>query len=294
VVGTQWESCPHIWGLKLGDRVRYIRKRSKERKLAPDARQALNAIGFIWKIEDYHFHLFLDALECYQQLYRGIDVPAGFCVPRNNHSWPTEHEGLRLGRLLRSYRTKHISGIRYKLIAKRFPTFFKSPKISSADHAEFVFEATDDSTVFLHALSEYQRMFNSSDVPKDYVAIDKYYRKGSYPLGEILARVKKEGVDFLLTSIHARNRSSNRRNMHYFLRKFNIPTPKAQDVKFERMCRALLCHQNLYGDMLVPRYFIVPKDDPAWPVTDFIIHYVYYECNHMCNIHELCRMAAVV
>lgn len=274
--GTQWESCPHIWGLELGENVRYIRKRSRERKLSPDARQALNAIGFIWKIEDYRFYLFLEALECYKRIYRDIDVPALFCVPRNNrnttsHFWRTEHKGFRLGYTVQSYRTKCISSKHRTLIMKRFPTFFNTTKVSPSNHEKRLFNATDDLSVFLHALSEYQLLLNCSNVPENYVASVNSYRKEAYPLGKILARVKKEGVEFLLTSVHARNRSNNRRSMHSLLHKFNISIPSVQDVKFERICRALLCHQNLYGDMLVPRYFIVPKDDSAWPVTDSII-----------------------
>ena len=36
--------------------------------------------------------------------------------------------------------------------------------------------------------------------------------------------------------------------------------------KFETICKALIFHNRLYGDMLVPRYFIVPKTENFWPV----------------------------
>ena len=35
----------------------------------------------------------------------------------------------------------------------------------------------------------------------------------------------------------------------------------SKDSKFQRICKALVVHQRLFGDMDVPRYFVVPQSN---------------------------------
>jgi hypothetical protein len=229
-------------------------------------RHALNTIGFIWKLDDYRLSVFLDALEEYQRIYKDIDVPTTFCIPnvrnaKGYYNWTEEMYGFRLGHNFRAYNNKKLSNSQRSLILKRFPTFFN---VSSNN-----FFDTSEPAIFITALTEYHDKFNSSDASVDYIMQIKGI-PNPYPLGKVLARVKKEGIDFLLKSVHRELRSSKKRTIYSVFRKLKMTVPNSHSVKFERICRALLCHQNLYGDMLVPRYFVVPKDD-SWPVSVIIV-----------------------
>ena len=41
-----------------------------------------------------------------------------------------------------------------------------------------------------------------------------------------------------------------------------VPTLKKKDQNFELILSALKTHDDLFGDLLVPRYFVVPHEEP--------------------------------
>ena len=46
------------------------------------------------------------------------------------------------------------------------------------------------------------------------------------------------------------------------LERMGVPTLKRRDQNFELILSALKTHDDLFGDLLVPRYFVVPHEEP--------------------------------
>lgn len=48
------------------------------------------------------------------------------------------------------------------------------------------------------------------------------------------------------------------------LKSIGIILKPVRDQNFDKIVKALMVHYQLYGDYLVPRYFVVPSEEP-WP-----------------------------
>lgn len=113
------------------------------------------------------FMLDLEALKLFKSLYRHINVPSFFVVPKSSNKWPSRMHGLKLGYNVRQIR----KGLRHTTL-------------------------------------------------------------------EQMTQLQEVGLDL--------TRSSRQQN-------------------FEKTLLALDTHNRLFGDLLVPRYFIVPVGDRSWP-----------------------------
>ena len=277
-------------GLRLGNRVNAIRAASEKRRLSPRVREVLNAMGFVWRATEYKYQTFISVLEIFQATNGHIEVPRTFVVPGSGEAskiWPKFSRGYKLGSQLRRLRKGSLFSEKQRLaLAKRFPKI----AISSESSTEYgPISCLSDGTpfhLFYKSLVYFQSKYGHTYVPTSFVvpgfdedlpSEDWPVECRGYKLGKVCKKVRKLGeVDFLLfaSKIKEENNTSTIREKEFDIRKhqaldmlheLSFSFLSTTELKFERVCKALLTHRRLFGDMDVPRYFVVPKVDDDWP-----------------------------
>ena len=326
--GTPWgnfDLSENIAGMRLGLRVNAIRSASTQRRLSPRIRSALNSIGFVWKVSDHNFNMFLCCIEVYEQKYGHTRVPLNFTIPpdevestvqgdegtlsnENNFLyWPQGSGNLNLGRQLRSVKSaKLFTEIQRNRIRRRFPNIEiakKSNEGQQRDEKNCSFPIGTPFDRFFRALKTFKEIHGHVYVPFKYVVPPKShtYEKDhglwpddchGYKLGLICSKIRnnKDGIDFLLFSraqivkFQHKNEDrkkptidvdvmDSRRNIGMeLLSTLSFRIISSADIRFQRICKALIVHRRLFGDMDVPRYYVVPETndedesvEESWP-----------------------------
>ena len=152
--------------------------------------------------------------------------------------------------------------------------------------------------IFFISLKYYLFKYGDINVPIDFIvpflnpnSPDKESREWpieccGFKLGKVLGKVvKTSGINYFFPESQEKKKyikySNSSFNTSISFEEF-ITTKKSKALeylnqipslklvnhpnKFETICKALVFHNHLYGDMLVPRYFIVPKTENVWPV----------------------------
>jgi hypothetical protein len=169
-------------------------------------------------------------------------------------------------------------------------------KKKKKESKNFKFIINKNFHIFFVSLKSYLFKYGNINVPIDFIvpflnpnSLDKGL--GEWPieccgfkLGKVLEKVvRTSGINYFFPESQEKKKylkySNSSFNLSYeeFI---NIKKSQALEYlnqvpslklvnhpnKFETICKALIFHNHLYGDMLVPRYFIVPKTENFWPV----------------------------
>ena len=113
---NQWPTA--LWGMALGNSVTKIRNRGDfiRESNSWSRRDQLDAIGFVWDIQEYKFKIFCDALQAFsdvEERKRGpkrvgaIKLPAQFVIPSSDE-WPKGLWGYNLGAKCTAVRQKEL------------------------------------------------------------------------------------------------------------------------------------------------------------------------------------------
>ena len=126
VVPYDDESWPKAcWGISLGRSVYKIRNRGDyiagTNPNSWSRRQQLDALGFVWDVDEFRFTLFTSCLELFRKIEQSdhslsssapthtgaLKVPSKFVVPRSSR-WPNKYWGYRLGERCTQVRQKEL------------------------------------------------------------------------------------------------------------------------------------------------------------------------------------------
>ncbi|OQR87468.1 hypothetical protein ACHHYP_08835 [Achlya hypogyna] len=227
--------------------VMVFRQAYKVRILEPDVVNALDALHFVWDVQEHKRDMNMLALRTYKALRGDLLVPERFHVPENDPAWPSEVWGLHLGRVVRKIRSYGPDGPvqrKDELIAMGFVW----------EHADFQWN------VHLAALQIYRRLNGNIKVPQFFkvpfeeTAVDAHWPRDMWgmQLGRIVNRLRLT-VD---TMPVAHKRALDDLGMVWCAsRKFSWP---------DRLL-GLQTFKRLYGHMKVPKSFQIPERDPQWP-----------------------------
>ena len=177
------------------------------------------------------------ALAHYKKLHGDIQVPFGFVIPDDIHNWPEETWGMNLGSVVKNIRTGLYRSKREDLIKMGFSY---DPVNEKYDLAKT-------------ALLSYQKLHGDMLVPCKFVIPNE---SSVWPeetwglhLGSLVSNIRSGG-----------SYADKRDALIGMGFDFNFRTARYVLVKL-----ALLQYKDLYGNILVPQSFVVPRNDPNWP-----------------------------
>ena len=327
--GTPWENfhlSENVAGMRLGLRVNAIRSASTQRKLSPRVRDSLNSIGFVWKVSEYRFNIFMTCMETFEKKYGHVHVPRNFTIPlndtesirKNDHydlsdddtlPWPHCSENLPLGRqLLQVKNAKLFTEVQRNRLLKKFPDIqiMETSPIGQTTLTNLSFPDSTPFGRFFRALKAFKNVYGHVYVPLKFSIPSKeqFSRNETsvwpvdclgYKLGLMCSKIRnsKNGIDFLLfprRQIKGRSSQfpcgskheekfyigtddieSRRKTGMEMLSSLSFRIMSSRDSNFQRICKGLIVHRRLFGDMDVPRYFIVPQGNDGedyggtWP-----------------------------
>jgi hypothetical protein len=98
---TTWPE--ELWGMKLGITVSSIRCNN----VYANHKEELKSMGFDFSCQSnaYGWDIVKSALENYKALHGNLLVPSTFIVPEGDSAWPEEVWDMKLGKVVRSFRS---------------------------------------------------------------------------------------------------------------------------------------------------------------------------------------------
>jgi hypothetical protein len=231
----------NTWGMKLGSFVSRIRHGDSY----VDKRADLESIGFDYSSQSSHhgYDKVKKALLTYQVLFDDMSVSASFVVPADDVTWPEETWGMPLGSLVNNIRC----GVSYvdEQVDLESMGFDYSSQLHHGNRYKLI----------KVALVRYKDLFGDMLVPRSFVV----------PVGNVTWPEEtwgiKLGVAVKGIRVHG-NYVDKRADLESI--GFDYSSQSSRHG-YDRIKAALLTYQVLFDDMLVPKSFVVPADDVAWP-----------------------------
>ncbi|OQR83648.1 hypothetical protein ACHHYP_14439 [Achlya hypogyna] len=228
----------HLHGVKLN--TAQVRTHYKCGTLHPDTIARLQAINFVFDVNELKWELKLVALQTYKALHGDLCIPQDFRIPSQDPAWPRDLWGMRLGLAVRSIRQK---------------TDVMSPRYAQLSAMGFVWNVLElswDTKVV--ALTTYKALFGdllvayNFKVPSEHCAwpVETWGLK----LGHAVHNIRQNADDM------AADRRATLEQLGFvwdFL-----------ELSWEAKVTALRTYKRLYDTLHVPYGFIVPRSDP-WP-----------------------------
>ncbi|KAG9406171.1 hypothetical protein AC1031_002503 [Aphanomyces cochlioides] len=243
------------WNMKLGLLVDTCRR--KKDSLPREFYDALNAMGFVWKVRDKGTgpapppvisiakqNQILEIVEVQYKLQRHTrftTLPNPFKVPSNSQ-WPQDLHGCNV--FVSEFRRAYQMGILDDSI------------VAKLDAMRFVWDDSQHKwSLMMEALEIFKNIYGHVEVP-DSIEISQEDRL--WP--EYLWTMK---LGLKVKSLRARKNKltlEQRQELDALDFVWN-----ARELHWNRNLSAFKTYKQLYGNLRVPQKFIVPNDDPAWP-----------------------------
>ena len=216
-------------------------------------------------VADLKLEVTILTLQTYNHIYGDVHVPSTYIVPWQDAGWPPVCWGYPLGNVLaklRKQRSQNATVITRQSTKKR-----KSKKeVQTLDFSVLDTERRwllemglnwdekgSKRELLQQLLRTYESIHNTTKIPADFVipsALPWPESCWSMKLGKVVHNIR------------------NGKGLYYGANVTEILPPSfhkiSREKSFLRVYKALLVHQQLFGDLLVPRYFVVPRKDP-WP-----------------------------
>jgi len=199
----------------------------------PERQTELRELGFVWARLQPEFNLVIEALLAYRRVHGDMAVPVDFRVPLETDEFPVECRGMPLGRRCSQIRNRH--------------DFVSSDaaKWEQLDSIGFVWSLDRRKRDKLgDAIALYRRRYGTEKIPLAFVVPSGCGGGGEEDWPEAL-----HGFPLGRRAYDARRPAS----------------PQARSDRFRVILAALEAYVRLHGDADVPRSFVVPDDDRAWP-----------------------------
>lgn len=213
--------------------------------------------------DEQEWKALLEALKMYKAAYGDLKVPQRFVVP-NLKPWPNSAWGLKLGRQVASIRAtgKYIE---------------QAPQLRTKqlDQLGFVWRVRQKKLDFTsisqeqiyEAMKVYKQLFPNEELPHDFVVPRQApwpETVQGMPLGHAFPNLATEAMkqEFQTTAPTTYGQASS--SQPDSLSSSSNQSLSANDVRFQKVYLALQTYVQVYGDLLVPQPFTVPKST-EWP-----------------------------
>jgi len=219
----------------------------------------------ISSVTDVTMELIILTLKYYKNIFGDLCVPLRYVVPWNDSDWPPVCWGFALGTTLtrlRSARERKITSLnlppktakkrspKWKVSSDSFPTDFERRLL---DMGFFWDEKECKRNQLQQLLHIFDTLHNSTKIPATFIVP----KESPWPrscwemrLGRLVHNIRIARRTYFGTN------STDLLPVSY--------QGRSKEQSFLLVYKALLTHKHIFGDLLVPRYFIVPKKDP-WP-----------------------------
>lgn len=249
------------WGVPLGIQVAKLRKQRHQRALEHHHVDALERMGFVWKVRDAKwFQYFLPGLRIFKELHGHADVPLAFVIPERTNSsdgnedngsasvWPQYLGGYMLGRhvyMVRSGKySSQVEESRGELEALGF---------------SFNLSETAWSQTIFPALRVFAQEFHHCDVHQEFVvpsAAPWPEKAWGLKLGHTVKSIRQGAYEDQVQAYH--------RNLEQIGFIWNAKQRLAMTVR-QVVLPAMATYRKLHGHVFISTDFVVPENDAAWP-----------------------------
>ncbi|KAF0690472.1 Aste57867_18128 [Aphanomyces stellatus] len=232
---------PHLHGLKLNTAA--VRTHYKNGNLHPESVAALRAIHFVFDVNELKWTLKIRAFETYKALHGDLKIQQDFIVPANDDRWPRDTWGMRLGLAVRSMRQK---------------TDMAPDRAAQLTAMGFVWNILEQSwETKLLALKTYKALHGDLLVPYSFKTpapphIDWPEATCNMKLGHAVHNLRQNVEDMPAT----RRALLNAIGFVW----------DCLELSWDTKLVALSQYKALFGDVVVPYSFRVPRNDAQWPM----------------------------
>ncbi|RHY22457.1 hypothetical protein DYB32_009495 [Aphanomyces invadans] len=245
-----------LWAMKLNDVVSNLRQ--TKATLSPDKKRWLDDLGFVWDAPACHWNANLSALKMYKDIHGHVSVPTQFVVPHDDPRWPKGMWGLQLGSVVSWLRTSvnsmppekrdalNAMGFVWRL--QQYGVSASSPPLFTVQKQRQILEIVEcqrtqqPHTKFVTLPGQFKVPSDApwpSHLHKCVVDISGFRR--AYDAG----RLQPSIVQALDAMNFVWNDQKHRWNLNV---------------------EALAIYKATHHDLLMNADFIVPHDDPKWPI----------------------------
>ncbi|RHX99474.1 hypothetical protein DYB36_013793 [Aphanomyces astaci] len=251
----------HLQGVKLN--TAQVRMHYKNGNLHPDTVAGLQAVNFVFDVNQVKWSQKLLALSTYKAIYGDLCVPQEFSVPAHDPRWPKDLWDMRLGLAVRSLRQK---------------TKPSSDRYLFLSDMGFVWNILDLSwDTKVAALVTYKQLYGDLLVAYSFKVPTQ---DGNWPkntwglkLGHAVHNIRQNGLDM----------STERRRQLLALGFVWDHLEMSWDVKI----LALQTYRSLFTSLNVPYGFIVPGESPLWPRATWHMKLGHAVHNIRQNVQEM-------
>ena len=233
-------------------------------------------------------------LVLFKQIYQTCNVPIAYVIdPSHDHRWPEETNQIQLGKIVQELR-KYINSTSSSTCNDINNNNERSKQNLSASSAISATSALLKAGLLMDSVTAREHSVLS--------ALQHFYRKRGHLNVPQRFKISHDVVNLKMTKLtnSINSNTADKINDKYPIQCLNLHlgrevsairsndweiTPhmrKWLDIHsfdwidsrrrdFSLVCDALLVHQELFGDMLVPRYFKVPAEEP-WPLKSWGMH----------------------
>ncbi|KAF0687554.1 Aste57867_20673 [Aphanomyces stellatus] len=231
------------WGLNLGVLVNRLRAAIKKKTLSSEQTAQLSALGFE-PVSRLTWADKLSALRIFYDLHGHMNVPIAFTISVDDDgTWPASLDGVHLGRVVNSLRTRRES--------------LPPSQQRALDDLGFVWSSWDLSwTQRIRALSTYRLLHGDLHlIPRDFVvpADDPRWPRETHGmhLYMVVANMRKRAHRLTFAQLET-------------LTNMDFPWDKVE-FAFETRADAWHVYATSFGTKDVPASFVVPSRDERWP-----------------------------
>ncbi|GKY91220.1 hypothetical protein MPSEU_000094600 [Mayamaea pseudoterrestris] len=228
------------------------------------------------------------ALQIYKAAYNDLKVANRFVVP-DMKPWPKPCWGMKLGRIVAEIRGtgKYLNDANSGPIRRQQLQelgFVWRMRVNSQSSTNTPFEKLPIEQLY-SALESYKQIIvaqtkgqdqNAWGVPIHFMIPDADpwpENVRGLPLGEQIADLKRQLIDdhpemkdkFQRLGLALLGGASSSSNTNDRATALEQEAPSVNDLRFQNIITALRRYKELYGDLLVPQPFVVPKNNSDWP-----------------------------
>ncbi|KAF0694331.1 Aste57867_14784 [Aphanomyces stellatus] len=253
-----------LWGKRLGSLVN--RLRLQQATMPPERKKALDDLGFVWDVLALNWDVNRLALETFLAQHGHLRVPSSFVVPDHDPSWPAATWGKPLGATVATLR-RDVQSIDAARRAVLDAMGFQWRLVSSSTSSS---AAAAASVHHVPLATQWQVVEMATHM---HTTIQGHHAFTAFPSSSF--HVPEADLTW---PVHLRGQQVDVRAIRraYAAGQLDPAVVAALDAihfvwdsrahLWQCKMEALAIYRREYGDLLVPRTFVVPRHAPTWPV----------------------------
>ncbi|OQS07298.1 hypothetical protein THRCLA_20182 [Thraustotheca clavata] len=215
----------------------------RKRRLEPDVVAILDALHFVWDLNQFKWDMHLRCLQTFRAIHGHLRVPDRFVVPEDDPRWPKDLAGIHLGHVVHNIRG-------YGMESKQA----RSKELEALGFIWDSHEATFQS--HLVALRRFKELNGHIKVPQFFCVPQNDDQWPSEFWGLKLGRVVINLRQRLPLLPPSRKQAMDELGMVWCASK---------KFSWEHRLLGLETYHRYYNHLKVPKSFQIPENDPAWP-----------------------------